>query len=267
VRIISWNVQRRVGDGLRRQVEALEARRPDLVALQEVTTTSGPLLREAMQQAGWAHVELSLDRVPAARRDHRRSRSGVLLASRWPLRPLPPPHIRVPWPERVLSALVDSPWGTFELHTAYIPNAATGPAIGHPWLKVETFEGLCARLGRRARRPRILCGDFNAPLSEQEDGRVVPFGKRGRAAAAELGVFVDLARFDLADVFRAVRGYAEREFSWYGQLNGYRLDHLFASRALGAYACEYRHELRTGRLSDHAAIEADFAPRSNGSTA
>ena len=260
MRLISWNVQRRVGDGLLRQVEALAGRRADLVALQEVTASSGALLRAALRQAGWEYVELSLDRVAAARADRRRSRGGVLLASRWPLQCLPPTAFRVPWPERLLSALVDSPWGPLELHTVYVPNVSTGPAVGRPWLKVETFEGLYERLARPSRRPRILCGDFNAPYAEQPDGTVVPFGKAGRAAAAELGVLHGLGRFDLVDVFRAVNGYDAREFSWYGRVNGYRLDHLFASRSLRAIGCGYRHEFRFGRLSDHAAIEADFAP-------
>src|SRR5436305_13454705 len=86
VRVISWNVQRRVGDGLRRQVEALAGRAADLVALQEVPLSNGPPLREQLRQAGWEHVEYSLERVAEARADRRRSFGGVPLAFRWPLR-------------------------------------------------------------------------------------------------------------------------------------------------------------------------------------
>ena len=38
-----------------------------------------------------------------------------------------------------------------------------------------------------------------------------------------------------------------------------RLDHALASRSLGPTACRYRHEWRDARLSDHSALEADFA--------
>jgi endonuclease/exonuclease/phosphatase (EEP) superfamily protein YafD len=39
---------------------------------------------------------------------------------------------------------------------------------------------------------------------------------------------------------------------------GYRLDHILA-RGLEVLECDYRHELRDRRLSDHAGIDALFA--------
>ncbi len=263
MRLISWNVQRRVRDGLHRQLEAVASQAPDLVALQEVTTSTGPLLKNLLPDLGLAHVAVSLDLVSEARADRRRARSGVLIASRWPfnlMRTRPP---SVPWPERILSAVVSSPCGPLELHAAYIPNVATGPAVGRPWLKAETFEAIFARLARRSRRPRILCGDFNVPLAEQPDGTIVPFGRPGRHADAELAILRDLGRFDLGDVYRALHGYAVQEFSWCGRVRGYRLDHIFASRSLNAAECRYLHEFRQARLSDHSPIEALFRP-SNG---
>jgi exonuclease III len=263
VRLISWNVQRRVRDGLRRQVEAVASRAPDLVALQEVTATTGPLLKDQLPELGLAHVAASLDLVAEARADRRRERSGVLLASRWPFRLIPPTEPDLPWPERVLSAVVSSPWGPLEVHAAYIPNVATGPAVGRPWLKAETFEAIFARLAGRSPRPRILCGDFNVPLAEEPDGTIVPFGRPGRQADAELAILRDLGRFDLGDVYRALHGYSVQEFSWYGQVRGYRLDHIFASRSLNPAECRYLHEFRQARLSDHSPVEALFIP-SNG---
>ena len=260
MRLISWNVQKRSRDALSRQVGALARRGPDLVALQEVTISTAPCLRQELRQAGLVHVAASLDRLEAARADLRRSKGGVLLASHWPLQVLPACEVGAPWPERVLSAVVESPSGPVEVHTVYVPNAATGPAVGRPWLKSETFEALFRCLARPSERPRVLCGDFNAPLREERDGTVIPFGKRGRAASAELSIFVGLGQFDLVDVFRAVHGYAVQAFSWYGRLNGYRLDHVFASRALGAATCEYLHAFREARLSDHSPIEVRFAP-------
>ena len=38
-----------------------------------------------------------------------------------------------------------------------------------------------------------------------------------------------------------------------------RFDHVFASQRLGAYSCRYVDEWRTAGLSDHAAMEVDFA--------
>ena len=82
-----------------------------------------------------------------------------LVASRWPIRALPP--TQVPYPERVLSVEIDTPWGvTIELHNVHIPDGST-----YELEKIETFEGVFKRLAcpSDAFRPRILCGDFNTP--------------------------------------------------------------------------------------------------------
>jgi exonuclease III len=258
VRLISWNVNKRVG-ALPRQVEVVAERGPDVLALQEITPRTARLFLEALPDIGLCHVAASLPNgvrlTPG-----RRLRAGVLTASRWPLHPLVRGRVRAPWPERVLSVLIQTPIRGVEVHNVYIPNVSTGPAVGHPLLKVETFEALFARLARRARRPRVLCGDFNAPLEERPDRAIVPFGRAGRDAEAELSIFRDLARFGLPDVYRALHGYARQEFSWYGQIRGYRLDHIFASRSLNPVACHYLHDFRTAGLSDHAPIEARFDP-------
>ncbi len=40
---------------------------------------------------------------------------------------------------------------------------------------------------------------------------------------------------------------------------GRRYDHIFASRKLAETSCHYEHPWREQGLSDHSAIEADFA--------
>ena len=72
-----------------------------------------------------------------------------------------------------------------------------------------------------------------------------------------------LAEHDLADVFRALNGSSATDISWLarrgGRSSGRRYDHVFASQRLTPTACRYRHEWREQRLSDHSAIEVDFA--------
>jgi exonuclease III len=257
VRLICWNVNKPAPARIERQAAALGGYGPDVVALQEVRAATVAAWREALGRLGLGHCALGFDAVPEALADRRRSVGGVLVASRWPIEPLAG-ALAVPWAERVVSAVVRTTGGEVEVHAVYVPNAATGPAIGLPMLKVETFEGIAAGLARPARRPRILCGDFNAPLNELADGTLVPFGKRGRAAEAELGIFVGLAAAGLPDVFRALHGYGVDEASWFGPVRGYRLDHAFASAELGPRACRYLHDLRAAGLSDHAALEVVF---------
>jgi exonuclease III len=259
VRLISWNVNKAAAERVRRQAAALAERRPDLVALQEVRGSTLAVWREELRGVGLGHVACSLEGVAEALGDRRRSTGGVLLASRWPIDGVA--AAVVPWPERVLAAAVDAPGGAVEVHVAYVPNVATGPLVGNRWLKAETFEGLYRRLAGVAALPRVLCGDFNVPLREEPDGTIVPFGRPGRAAEAELSILRGLADYDLADAFRAVRGYGAREFSWYSTFgNGFRLDHVFASQSLNVRGCRYLAALRVRGLSDHAAVEADFVP-------
>jgi exonuclease III len=81
-------------------------------------------------------------------------------------------------------------------------------------------------------------------------------------------VILGLAEHDLADVFRALHGYAAEGFSWLSQRptehQSRRYDHIFASAALRPVACRYHVEWRERGLSDHAPIEADFRPLARG---
>jgi exonuclease III len=187
----------------------------------------------------------------------------VLIAARWPLRPLPP--IPAPWPERVLSALVEAPAGEVELHGAYVPQAANG------WVKVETLEALHDALARQAARPRVLCGDLNTPRTETVDGRIATFAQRRVGARpipergerwdlAERRILTALQEWGMVDVFRHLNGYGARDLSWTwpGHRGGYRLDHVLASRELDPRSCRYRHDWREAGLSDHSAIEVEF---------
>ena len=84
------------------------------------------------------------------------------------------------------------------------------------------------------------------------------WGPDRRTAAAELAMLRGLGPYDLEDVFRALHGYADPAPSWHGLRRGYRIDHVLASGALRPSSCRYVDEVRVGRLSDHAAVEAVF---------
>jgi exonuclease III len=76
-------------------------------------------------------------------------------------------------------------------------------------------------------------------------------------------VLEGLAKFDLADVYRSLYGYAVHDFSWYlkrkGRIVGCRFDHVFAAACLRPIRCEYLHSFREAALSDHSPIEVVFA--------
>jgi exonuclease III len=90
-------------------------------------------------------------------------------------------------------------------------------------------------------------------------GRLRPdYGERHDRA--ELGIVVGLGEHGYRDAFRTLHGYSRRDRSWLypnGRM-GYRLDHILV-RGLDVEACDYRHDWRDARLSDHAAIWAQLA--------
>lgn len=161
IKLFSWNVNGRVDAALDRQADALLGAQPHVVCLQELTPGSEPGWRRRLTDAGLSAIATSTHLIGPGRR------YANLIASRWPLTLLPAGEFEIPYPEKVLSAVVAAPTAALELHNAHVP-----PGVSRPVQKLETFEGIFARLARKALRPRILCGDFNTPQAEHEDGRV-----------------------------------------------------------------------------------------------
>lgn len=172
MRLISWNVANRVKKQPR-QLDAVLAREPDLLALQEVTKKTGNMWREGLQAAGYDQIFTSFDICPDLDGMVGGRGRAVLIASRFPMDILDQDGLEMPWTERLVSVLVHHPERDFEFHAAYIP-----PGSSHKWLKIETFEGIYQYLARQSQRPRILCGDFNSPQLELKDGRTVLWGQK-----------------------------------------------------------------------------------------
>lgn len=258
ISLLSWNVAGRT-ELLGEQIAAVSRREADVVALQEIrASTAGPW-REALARDGLA---FALDSSTFTTR-----RLFNLTAARWEMTELP--AIGAPQPERVLSAVIESPAGQLEVHNAHIP-----PAPSNGLVKVETCKALYERLARPAERHRVLCGDLNTPRLETEDGQVETFASNHpeveeRWDAAERSLLVGLGEWDLADVFRSLNGYDRRDVSWVMHTRArrraaHRLDHILASAGLRPTHCDYLHGWREAGLSDHSAIEARFEPPTGG---
>ena len=266
LRLISWNIAGKVKANPE-QVAALETRSPDLLALQEVRLNALRRLEPLLVAVGLPHVTESVHLA-----SERGFTYGEIIASRWPLQQIPGPGEPNRFPERVLSASVDTPCGPLELHTAHIV-----PGVSNGYKKIEMFEAIYRRLAHHPNVLRILCGDFNTPQAETSEGRVITWGEKIRSDgrieivagyerwdAGERSVLQGLAPFDLPDVFRALNGYGVEAYSWvhktkYG-VTKRRFDHVFASQSLNPVECRYLTDLVDAGLSDHAAIEALFSP-------
>ena len=257
MRLLSWNVAGRTAL-LAEQTAAVARREADLVCLQEVRASTVSAWRMALAAAGLEHC-LDSSAFMAPRRLFN------LTASRWELTELP--AVGCPQPERILSAVGESPWGQVEIHNAHIP-----PAPSNGLIKVETCEALFERLARPSERHRILWGDLNTPRLESTEGEVETFAsnhpeQEERWDAAERSLLVGLGQWDLVDVFRKLNGYDRRDVSWVFHTRrrrraAHRLDHVLASASLNPTWCDYEHGWREAGLSDHSALEAIFEPKS-----
>ena len=266
LRLVTWNVARRRA-GLVEQATALAKRAPDVAALQEVTRQTLPLWRRAFVLMGLPHVRSSLDGAQQTGATSARRVTGVMVASRTPLREEQHP-LSLPWPETALRAVTDTKCGPVEIFCVHVPNAANGS------IKPQTLRRLRHDIAVAGPGPRVVCGDLNTPRRELPTGEVISFARdRGgrlrpeRGADwddAELGVVPGLRDLGYGDAYRALHGYAHPDPSWTwkriaGHSGGWRIDHIFASAELQAIRCQYHHAWREDGLSDHSALEADFA--------
>ncbi|MBF0233626.1 MAG: endonuclease/exonuclease/phosphatase family protein [Desulfamplus sp.] len=269
IHLISWNIAVR-SKMSQQQIEALMQRTPDIVALQEVSVKAKDDLISGFEQMGLIHIEDTVNEGIF----HKRLHYNELIASRWPLSKFSKDQrIAVPFPESVLSATIDSPFGKIDIHTTHIP-----PGSSNGWIKIETLEKIYQKLATTSSKHRILCGDFNTPQIEKLNGSILTWGqrekkngeigfKKSRGKRWDIGernILQGLAQFDLKDVFRLMHGYHRQEFSWYTRSKngsiGRRFDHVFASSSLCPKECCYIHTWREEKLSDHSAIEAIFDP-------
>lgn len=278
MRLITLNV--RGAGGTRReiipyQVAALMAHQPDIVALSEVAINRFVEYRQEFLRHGLVCVLTSVAEATPLLTGSRGV--GTLIASDFPCRVRSDARaiFKIPWPERLLSVAAETNAGIIEIDVVYIPYYYQGdPKLIE--IKIETLNGLYHGLAHPSRNHRIVCGDFNLPFGETEEGDIVTVGKsiqQRRLHDSERRVLCGLADFNLHDVFRGLHGYAKQEYSWHVPRtgNGFRLDHVLASKSLNAIACHYLHRFREiaeerpwgpspRSLSDHSAIEVVFDP-------
>jgi len=259
MRVLTWNVAGRLSR-LDEQAARVLHHDADVVCLQEVIPSALERWRARLEGDGYAVLASPVS--PAAPRVHR---LGVLVAGRPAVALAEQPA--VPWPERLLCAVLHPPGWSRALHVVCLH----APLSGSPErVKVRTLEAVhehLAALGEDV--PALLCGDLNTPQYESREGIVQTFAqtRSGRLRPACGQRHDDAERTILTgppgwrDAFRTLHGYEARDRSWMtGRHPGYRLDHILISPGLRAVACAYDHGMREEGLSDHSAMCATIAP-------
>lgn len=158
-------------------------------------------------------------------------------------------------PSRAATAVLPAPGGELHLIGLYVPSR---DASVEKTERKRRWLGACiaalATNGHPARHT-LLLGDLNIlePGHEPNYSFFAPFEYDFYRAL--------LDRHGLVDAFRQLHPDA-REYSWVGRTgDGYRYDHAFCSAALAPklLVCEYLHEPRTSRLSDHSGLTVRLA--------
>jgi exonuclease III len=211
----------------------------DIVALQETMPGRATDLCHVLARAGYPYGF-------ASPRLHNR---GQCVLSRIPLARVAgprPPHARF-YPRAWLELeMVDA---GVRLAAVYGPPA--GPAIPAFWRSASSW------LARRATRPFLMLGDFNAGASlvDADDYHF----RCGESFAALTGI-------GLVDLWRKQHG-QRREHTWFSSSGptragrGFRIDHAFASPSVArrVTGCRYDHAVRERGWSDHSLLLLDLA--------
>jgi exodeoxyribonuclease III len=244
---LTFNIGNPSEQRAQRQLEWLADRPEHVLVLTETKASAGcRLLAEAFASAG-CHVSFP---VPGP------GEYGVMIISR--VQAEPSDFAAVGYlPARAASVTLPAPDGNIQVIGAYVPSRDAGQEKTErkrKWLAAC----LAALTTGDPAVPAVLLGDLNIlePGHQPHYPFFVPFEYDFyRALIAERG---------LTDAFRHLHP-AVAEHSWVGRTgDGYRYDHAFCSASLAAAlsTCEYLHEPRHDRLSDHSALAAGFTVQS-----
>ena len=221
MRLVTWNTAHRADT--RSQAEFLRGLSPDVVALQEVIRTSLRRWKPLLKEIGLSHWMSPV-------RDPMRAYSGVLIASKAPLRLLSHADGAMDtesrWPNMHASLSVQLANG-IRLHTACL------------WGEIpDRREVIHSAMSRRGEHPTILAGDLRGDESDDP---------------------LALRKFGMRDVCLDLHGHDEAGCSF---VAGMRSDHVFASCDLRVRRATYwtgkMGTIAEGGLSDHAPLEVEF---------
>lgn len=242
MKLLSWNVNGRVKDAWQRQRDGVLDEAPDVLALQEVTLASYPAWCQELLAAGYSVASsIALVRLPYPEVEPPiRRKYFNLIAARGRIAALPglafqdPAQARVAFPEKHLAVRAVIDGMGVDVHNAHLPPGSTRGAI-----KMHAFRAIRERIDEPTSVPRVLCGDFNTPQSEDDEG-VTTWASahpefRDEWDAAERGV---LAHPILRDVYReqhpAGKPYPGSHLT---RETPRRYDHVFASPELATVRC------------------------------
>jgi exodeoxyribonuclease-3 len=255
MRIATWNV-----NGLRARLDFvahwLDARRPDVVGLQELKLPDDQFPGEFFAERGYHAVHHG-----------QKGWNGVAILSREESRAI---DRGLPGQEDMGARLIGAEVGGLHFHTVYVPN---GKSVEHEDFprKLAWLDALASHFAEHADRPAVLCGDFNVchgPLDSWDPERLAGHIFHTDEERSRIGRLLEAG---FVDVFRD-RHPDTRAFSWWDYRggafhrgHGLRIDLLLATPAAAQRVKsieidrDYRQTKDGLTASDHAPVFADLA--------
>lgn len=237
--LLTFNIGNPSPERAQRQLGWLAARDEQVLVLTETKASAGyKLLADAFASAGYAVC------FP----EPGPGEYGTMIVTRVVADPDPFSDGIGYLASRAAAVTLPAPDGPLQVIGLYVPSRDASPEKTDR--KRRWLAGCGTALAGTAGTPRVLLGDLN--ILEPGHKPRYPF-----FAPFEYDFYQALAgTHGLADAFRHLHPEAA-EYSWVGRTgDGYRYDHAFCSRELAGLvtSCEYLHQPRFGKLSDHSAL-------------
>ena len=247
MKLLVWNIQSGGGSRLPRIVEEISAYDPDVVAVTEYRAEPGVVLRDAMKERGLPCVETT---NPIGNKD------GIAVFSRTPMRTRPctaPPESMNRWLD------VDLPEYGFGIGILHIMAAGSSAKSPCTVAKNRFWDAVLLAAEARLHEPFIFVGDWNTGAHRLDES-----GKTFVCA----GHFARLSALGWTDLWRR-HNPGDTEHTWYSKrkggvrLNGFRLDHAFATPALMPHitSCRYSHSERDAGVTAHSMVIVEVDER------
>jgi exodeoxyribonuclease-3 len=243
--LLTLNIANPSPERAKRQLSWLAARDEDILVLTETKDSAGcRLLVDAFSRAGY-HVSYP----KPENGDY-----GVMIASRVQARTDDFGDCVGYLASRAAALTLPTPNGPIQIIGAYVPSrdaSVEKTARKRTWLAACT----AALTTRNPTQATVFLGDLN--VLEPDHQPRYPF-----FAPFEYDFYRHLTNdCGLIDAFRALHP-EKIEHSWVGRTgDGYRYDHIHCTADLATtlMSCDYHHQTRLDRLSDHSALSVHLA--------
>ena len=253
--LATWNVNS-IRARMERVVAWIEAKRPDVLCMQELKAEESQLELEPFARLGYSTVF-------AAQKTY----NGVAILSREPLR-----DVRIGMEDGVedpQARRIGGEIGGVRIINVYVPNGQTVGSEKYEY-KLQWMGRFRRFLDEKCRQGEklIVCGDFNVAPENGDVHDPIAWAKETLFHVQAREALEKIRQWGLVDLFR-LHHHEPGYYSWWDyqmlafpKNRGLRIDHIFASEAMArrCTGCVIDREARKGqRPSDHAPVIATFA--------